>query len=77
MAWYSNGLRAFDVTGELLGELDRQDRSEEDQGERRLDEEGACVALEGQAERGVPLLQGDEHRDGDKAEQCRSDARGN
>ena len=26
VGWYSNGLRAFDVTGELLGELDRQDR---------------------------------------------------
>ena len=26
MAWYANGLRAVDVTGELLGELDRQGR---------------------------------------------------
>lgn len=25
-AWYGNGLRAIDVTGQLLGELDRQDR---------------------------------------------------
>lgn len=26
MAWYSNGVRALDVSGELLGELDRQGR---------------------------------------------------
>ena len=26
LAWYGNGLRALDVTGELMGELDRQGR---------------------------------------------------
>jgi hypothetical protein len=26
MAWYAEGLRALDVTGDLLGELDQQDR---------------------------------------------------
>ncbi len=26
MAWYSNGVRALDVSGELMGELDRQGR---------------------------------------------------
>jgi hypothetical protein len=26
MAWYENGIRALDVSGELMGELDRQGR---------------------------------------------------